>query len=356
MTTFCALFDKLKTHLNLSKPRLKVLTGLILGVIQIRDVNLVKLACYQDSDASNESHYRRLQRFFKSWDFSWKETAQLTLSKIPKPRGGYVLSMDRTNWKFGKRHINILVVGIVVGKVSIPLVWSTLAQTTKRGNSNTHQRISLMTKVLKVLAVEDIYALTMDREFTGTKWLKWLNDQKVTWVLRLRKDTLVDGKPAKFYRSTRKSKNVKTRTILELPLYFGCKSIKKGRVDFLYVVSNNLTPDVALKTYKKRWSIEVLFGHLKKKGFNLESTHMTDKKKIDKLIAVVSLAFLFTIGWGILLKEQNSLNAAQKRKSTFRLALDLIQSMILKPNKYKESNDLFRQWIASDLNPHFFVV
>ncbi len=356
MTTNHAILIKLKSHLNLNKSRLKVLTGLIIGVIGIRDVNLVKLACYQESDATDESQYRKLQRFFKLWCFSWEEVAKLTLSKIPKPRQGYVLSMDRTNWKFGKRHINILTVGIVVGKVSIPLVWTTLAQTTKRGNSNTHQRIALMKKVLKVLAVEDIYALTMDREFNGYQWLKWLNNKKTTWVLRLRKDTHINGKSAKFYSSTRKDKHAKKKSVFGLPLYFGCKSIKKGRADFLYVVSNNLTPNDALETYKKRWSIEVLFGHLKKKGFNFENTHMSDKKKIDKLMAVLTLAFLFTIGWGILLKEQNLLNAHQKRKSTFRLALDLIQSMFRKPNKHKEKIELFHQWVASDLNPQIFVV
>lgn len=356
MTTYHAVFSSLKSHLTLNKPRLSVLAGLIIGVIGVRDVNLVKLACYQVSDATDESQYRKLQRFFKLWVFSWEEVAKLTLSKIPKPRQGYVLSMDRTNWKFGKRHINILTVGIVVGKVSIPLVWTTLAQTTKRGNSNTHQRIALMKKVLKVLPPEDIYALTMDREFNGYKWLKWLNEKKTTWVLRLRKDTHINGVAAKFYRSTRKGKHAEKKTVFGLSLYFGCKSIKKGRADFLYILSNNLTPNDALETYKKRWSIEVLFGHLKKKGFNLENTHMSDKKKIDKLMAVLSLAFLFTIGWGVLLKEQNRLNAHQKRKSTFRLALDLIQSMFSKPNKHKEKIKLFHQWVTSDLNPQVFVV
>lgn len=356
MTTNNTVFSKLKGQLSLNKPRLKVLTGLILGVISIRDVNLVKLACYQESDATDESQYRKLQRFFKLWLFSWEEIARLTLSKIPKPRRGYVLSMDRTNWKFGKKHINILTLGIVVGKVAVPLVWVTLPQTTKRGNSNTLHRIALMKKLLVVLPAEDIYALTMDREFNGYKWLKWLNEKKVTWVVRLRKDVHIDGKAAKFYRSTRKSKQYPMRDVFGLSLYFGCKSIKKGRANFIYVVSNNLTPHEALETYKERWAIEVLFGHLKKKGFNLENTHMTEKKKINKLIVVLTLAFLFTIGFGILLKEKKVLNAQQKRKSTFRLALDLLHSMFKKPRKYKENIELFHQWVNSDLTPLNFVV
>jgi len=121
-------------------------------------------------------------------------------------------------------------------------------------------------------------------------------------------------------------------------------------------VSNRLAPIDALETYKKRWSIEVLFGHLKKKGFNLESTHMKASEKIDKLIAVLALSFLFTVGWGILMKENNTLNAHDKRKSTFRLALDMLQSMLESPSKYKDKLSQFNDWITSDLKPSIFVV
>jgi len=172
-----------------------------------------------------------------------------------------------------------------------------------------------------VLPVEDIHSLNMDREFCGYEWLNWLNNQGLTFVLRLRKNTKVDGKDAKKYRSTKKAKTYEKKEVFGMPLYFACKHIKKGRADYLYVVSNHLEPIEALETYKKRWSIEVLFGHLKKKGFNLESTHMKAAEKIDKLIAVLALSFLFTVGWGILLKENGDLNAHDKRKSAFRLEL-----------------------------------
>ena len=39
--------------------------------------------------------------------------SRLILHKIPRPPRGWVLSMNRTNWKYGKRHIIILTIGIV---------------------------------------------------------------------------------------------------------------------------------------------------------------------------------------------------------------------------------------------------
>lgn len=333
-----------------------MLSFLIIGIIRARDVNLVRLKSFIDSNATDQSQYRRLQRFFKLWKFNWKEQALFTLSKVKKPKEGYRLNMDRTNWKFGKTHINILTLGIVIGKVSMPLVWKTLPQTTKRGNSNEKQRIALMNRVLQVLSSDDIYCLTLDREFNGNQWLEWLDEKGVSYVLRLRKNTLVNGINASNHKATRRQKNSSQSEVFGLELYFGVKAIKKGRADYLYVISNRFTPIQALEEYRHRWSIEVFFGHLKKKGFNLENTHMSNKVKIDKLIAVLALSFLFTVGFGLLLREKKALNAHDKRKSVFRLALDILESMLYKPNKYKDFELIFEQWVTSEIKPSIFVV
>ncbi|MEL7193617.1 MAG: transposase, partial [Bacteroidota bacterium] len=47
--------------------------------------------------------------------------------------------------------------------------------------------------------------------------------------------------------------------------------------------------------YAKRWEIEVLFGDLKKRGFNFEDTHITQPQRINNLIAVLALAHVWAI-------------------------------------------------------------
>ena len=210
-----------------------MLCCLIIGIIRSRDVNLIRLKSFIDSNATDQSQYRRLQCFFKLWKFNWKEQALLTLSKVTKPKGGYRLNMDRTNWQFGKIHINILTIGIVIGKVSMPLVWKTLPQTTKRGNSNEKQRIALMNKVLQVLSIKDVFCFTLDWEFNGNEWLKWLDEKEIPYVLRLRKNTLINGKNASSYESTRKNQKNTKSEMFGMELYFGAKTIKKGRTDYL---------------------------------------------------------------------------------------------------------------------------
>lgn len=133
---------------------------------------------------------------------------------------GYILSMDRTNWKFGKTHINILTVGVVVGKVAIPIILDALQQRTKLGNSHSKHRILIMKKVFEILDVKDIDFLAVDREFNGNKWLKWLNDKDLSWVLRIKRNTRVNGKHAHLHSLTKKLKVSPKQSIWGMQLYF----------------------------------------------------------------------------------------------------------------------------------------
>lgn len=132
--------------------------------------------------------------------------SRVILSRLPRPKKGYVLAMDRTNWQFGRHHINFLVIAIVSEKVSIPIVWTILPQTTKSGNSKASHRISLVKKLLELLPSTEIEVLTMDREFIGNKWLQWLDDQGIGYIVRIKKNVWV-GKRQAGDRASRPGRN-----------------------------------------------------------------------------------------------------------------------------------------------------
>ena len=54
--------------------------------------------------------------------------------------------MDRTNWKFGKRPINILMLGAIYKKNCFPLYWMLLD---KGGSSSTEERKYLLSNGVK---------------------------------------------------------------------------------------------------------------------------------------------------------------------------------------------------------------
>ena len=61
--------------------------------------------------------------------------------------------------------------------------------------------------------------------------------------------------------------------------------------EYLIIVSYNKQEE-AIADYKDRWQIETMFKAFKTNGFNVEDTHLSDLKRIDKRITLVSIAFI----------------------------------------------------------------
>ena len=338
--------------------RLKCMTILVCSMLRHRTVNLTILATENQTGAKNESCYRRFQDFFLKFALPLDRVGAFILGKIPKPEEGWTLSMDRTNWKHGKKHINILTIGVVVNRIAIPVAWLVLPQKTKRGNSNTGQRIKVTRRLFKFMPTEDVRVLTMDREFGGAKWLKWLEENGIGYVVRVKSNTLVDGRHASDHgRMTRKTRG-RMHQVWGLSVYFSHKYIRaKDRRDtHVYVISNRFTGDEALELYRLRWGIEQLFSHLKKRGFNLEDTHMIKGFKLEKLFALVSLAFLISFAWGCNLRAGGGCTKATLRKSIFRHGLEDILRLLSNPNAEPDRSQGFCRWLEQQKFDPIFLV
>ena len=61
------LRDSLKSHLSWGKPRLGCLVGMLLALLNARQMNLTLLAVHMDSDTEIASRYRRMQRFISQF-------------------------------------------------------------------------------------------------------------------------------------------------------------------------------------------------------------------------------------------------------------------------------------------------
>ena len=371
-----ALFAKrLCSALPWKNARLVCLSYLIVAMLRHRTVNLVKLSAEAAGGLLAESLYRRFQNFFLRFVMPFDDIARLVVEKLPRPEGGWVLSMDRTNWKFGRTHINLLVIALVVGKVAVPVVWRALPRATKRGNSKTAHRIDLMKRLLRVIPASEIRALTMDREserrgdrrsagapagwrshqFIGREWLKWLDDEGVGYVVRIKRDTLVDGLAA----SSRPPGGLRRRSIWGLDLFFSGCSIRgrNTREDFLHLASNRFHGKEALALYRRRWGIERVFGHFKKRGFDLATTHLSAPAKIEMLLGVLALAFIVSYGWGCEMKAgKTGLSATQRRKSLFRLGLDRIAQIFGNREDFRTEIEALFGWINRPKYDSIFVV
>ena len=99
------LEEKIKEQTGWNKARIFMIVGLVVSIIKLERVNLKKIAKVLNPNQTKEVNYRRLNRFFQKFRFDKTTMAKLMSSFLPK--GKLTLTMDRTNWKFGKVHINI---------------------------------------------------------------------------------------------------------------------------------------------------------------------------------------------------------------------------------------------------------
>jgi hypothetical protein len=136
------------------------------------------------------STYRRLQRFFQFFTLAPDWAAPILAATLGTER--WTLVLDRTNWKIGRAEVNYLVLAAVTRRKRVPLVWTLLPH---GGGSASADRIALMRRYLALFPVASIRLLLGDREFIGAEWLKFLNDNNIPFVIRLREDRFAEGEP-----------------------------------------------------------------------------------------------------------------------------------------------------------------
>lgn len=217
----------------------------------------------------------------------------------------------------------------------------------KRGNSNTDERIELVERFIRLFGVDCIKALTADREFVGKRWLDYLNKKHIKYYIRIRNNFKVF--------CPRKNKHIKASHLFnQLDINQFChypKIVKikavycyisgcKTKEDFLIIVSFN-KPEDALDIYKLRWQIEMCFKALKSSGFDIENTHLQDIRRIEKLLLLVMVAFVWCYKVGIFLHQRIPIiikKHGRKAKSIFKYGLNFIMQVLLNAENKADIN------------------
>lgn len=315
---------------NWHKSRIELLAQIIQALFCVKTVNLSEISNSFHSQAKEKSSYRRIQRFFKNFSFDLSSIIILVLRLFLFEK--YILIMDRTNWKWGKKHINILMLSIAYKGIAIPIFWIV---SSKGGNSSIDDRVFLLKKVISKIGMNKIYAFLADREFIGEKWFRYLIEKKIPFLIRIKKNYKASGIKICSQVSLEKlfekvdldKKLINYPVVLSgLYLYVSIKIEKKAKDPWILVSNIQFTKPLIL--YKKRWEIETLFGCLKTKGFRLEDTHMTNTYKIEKLLFILTIAFCWSYKIGEIKSEKIPIKIkSHKRKeiSVFRLGFDIIR-------------------------------
>lgn len=331
----------LRPHFGLSKSRLETLCLMVVGMVSARTVNLSHLACERPTTALVASTYRRLQRFFQHVRLGPDWSAPLVVGLLGLS-GPWHLALDRTQWKFGTRDVNILMLAVVTRRVRVPLIWSVLDNS--GGTSDSGERIALMRRYLSIFGAASVGLLLADREFVGLAWMNFLNENNIPFAIRVKEKLTVTteaGRSLALGSALRKCRGVRTfRAALgqaalgqdgarsPLWLNFAARRLEDGA---LLIVASNTPARAALAAYRKRWAIECLFGDAKTRGLNLEDTRLVTPRKLDLLLGLVALAVAWATRAATILTGRK--NPARKThgylaKSWFRIGFDQVRRLL----------------------------
>jgi hypothetical protein len=335
-----ALKEELSKHFFGHGQRLTMMTKLILAVMQMGTVNFAQLALGLNPLVKVASNFKRIQRFVKGYRFCQKHFVHFAWSMYGKKGQWVALTMDRTNWKFGRVNINILTIGISWRGTAIPLVWKLLD---KRGNSSVEERVELLDQLWGLLSTEAIKRvryLLMDREFGSGEWITELKKKKLGFIIRIRTDARIrmpgvsEEKAAKKLFASRQYKALRKQRIVFGHRLFMAGQKLSGKEYLILVSDTRLTHGNRL--YAERWGIEVFFGCCKSRGFNFEDTHLRHLDRINTLMFVLAIAFIWAFKTGEWMIENGKripIKYVRKRKtklySIFRFGLDLIRQLII---------------------------
>lgn len=336
------LRDILKPLLGWHGARVSFLALFLIALLRVKTINLAELATGFRHDAKISSNYKRLQRFFRHFKLDESQIGRIIvrLMDFPQP---WKLSLDRTEWSFGKIRFNILMLVIVHEGVGYPVMWDFLD---KKGNSNTDERIDLIERFAKIFPDAEIDYLCGDREFIGKEWLSYLLiEPTIRFRLRMREtDKISDGRHCLSAKIIFAHLQPGQREVLSSPRWVWGRLVYVSALRLedkeLLVILSPDSPQTAIADYSHRWGIETLFGMFKTRGFCLESTHFTDSERLSKLIALMSLALCWAMKVGDWLHSHHPLQVKKHgrlEKSIFRYGLDYLRSLVSDLDlKYKQ--------------------
>lgn len=344
----------------------KIYTILILAccIVRIRSCNLNKCKVEHNTVSGEKikqsAAYGRFKRVFQTGKGDEiHKSIFLVILPLIYPYIGNLLIVDRTEFTIGDQWVNLLVYGIECRGVLIPLVWKDLG---KRKSSSQKERLALLDQLLSWWRYTKFPMPTLtllgDREFIGQVWLKALEHRKINFVIRLKgnlrfkvwykgqlKDRKIRLKTLERYMS---KKGLNTMEIVihdELIFNFvifpnkdydvNASKTKKGNDKYVYLVTNLADLSTIEQLYRKRWQIECCFKHLKSNGFNLESTALQHKHKIDILFSILTLVYTLAILEGIIKNYEENVSEKKyangkvyKEKSLFVFGFEILKPKI----------------------------
>lgn len=314
------------------KSHVENLAMLAIGIAYSRNVALPRAAgAVPFRDIQVESRVARFERLLQCKKFDVLQTlqplARSVLSHLSREQGSRLtIILDRS---MINDTLNLLWVGVAYEGRALPLGWIDVGH---EGNSNLEQQQRLLGWLREAIAPGVEVTLIADREFHSIHLASWLA-RELGWffILRIKAGTWVEvrGRWAKAGELARKGRLIsypEVKVTRDRRADYRARLVTwwKKDQDEAWLLLTNISHDPAvIQAYGRRFWIEEMFSDHKKRGFQLESSRLTDPLRLQRLLVAVTIAYLWVMEVGAFVLRSGQWRMVDNRGA--RRSISLLQ-------------------------------
>lgn len=290
---------------DLLPEHLLTMSMMIAGLLRGRNVQLRKMAEKVAYPNKQTSLIDRFRRFFDNQNI--KPTVEYSPFVVSIVQGlkhtPLYLLIDSS--KIGAGCLTLMV-SVYYQHRALPLAW--VVYKGRKGHSSQALQLALLRTVKSYLPDECQVTLLGDGEFDGCEVLSFLRDE-AHWQYTCRTDQstlvfqqdhwcalqdlpLVKGQDAFFTVAL----FTQSQQIGPLNIFAAWHAVEQRHWFF---VTSAPTLTIAKRWYKKRFTTETLFSDVKKRGYQVADTRLQTPQRIDRLLLITAITYVFTIWFGI---------------------------------------------------------
>ena len=309
------------------------LAALICGIVGSSHTQTPKIADYApDGMAHRESLIKRFRRWCANeaitLDAYFLPVAEALLANLAQQP--LVLIMDGSTVGRG---CSALLLSVVYHGRALPLAWTVVYGA--KGHFPAAAHLALLAQVHALVPAGATVTFLGDGEFDGTQLQATLTGYGWAYVCRTAQNMVLvsEGELLHFGDLALGRGEVLglPDTQVTLEHYGPLLAIAWWAAEHaepLYLVSNLELVEEACYWYRHRFHIETFFSDQKSRGFQLHKSHLSDPKRLARLLIAACLAYLWIVYLGVLAKREGWLAVIHRQDrcdlSLFQLGLSLL--------------------------------
>jgi len=328
--------------------RTVVLAAFIAGIVRSKSTQNRKVAEQSGLSSKVESRIKQLERWYKNENVSYEMDYLPYISQLLEEFKNVPLVLAIDGSAIG-RGCMALMINLIYEKRAIPLVWTVFQR--PKGHASAQEHIELLTQVLQILPEDQQIIFLGDGEFDSIELQQYIRSiDGWEYVCRTAKSTIVHSEGEQFpvgEAAILPDSQLFLLDVLVTQDAFGPVNLvavwdKKCDEPIFLVTSFELANE-AYHWYQRRMCIETFFSDQKSRGFGLHKSHVSDPKRLSRILIAACLAYTWMIYLGVQAHITGAVREIHRTDrcdlSLFQLGLSLLNHLL---NESLEINIGFR--------------